>query len=314
MQIAITGATGLIGKHLVDHYLKQNAVVHILSRQVQVIDNEKIRWFQADLADCSPDDLVDFVKGSDILFHCAAELGEDGLVTEVNVGGTKKLFAAAKGHLGRWVQLSSVGVYGQPQSGMIDEDYPADPQNPYEKSKFAADTWLTSAAEGPDTPAIVIIRPSTVYAGNMTNQSLFQLLALLHRGWFRYIGSRYAIMNYVHVDNVLQALLLAGHHPEAPGGTFIVSEYLTIREFIENAAQALDASKPPNLVIPEWIARLISSLGSVFPGFPLTSSRIDALTNHCVYSENAIRNKLGYTPVIPLREGLRRLVSEFLAS
>lgn len=302
MQIAITGATGFIGKRLVQHYENEGAVVHILSRKALPNTNAKTRVYNLDLASCSSEDLVSFVDGCDILYHCAAELRDANKMAQVNEEGTKKLFHAAKGRVGRWVQLSSVGVYGRPRSGVVDESCVTDPQNDYEKSKLAADDWLTNESSKASM-ALTIVRPSTVFAQDMTNQSLFQLAKMIQRGQFIYIGSRHAQMNYVHADNVLAALVLCGQQAKAIGQTYIVSDHLTIGEFVDVLADHLKCARPW-LVVPEVAARALTALLGWIPLFPLTSSRIDAMTNNCIFSDEHIQNQLGFVSQVTLEKGL----------
>lgn len=302
MQIAITGATGFIGRRLVQHYENEGAVVHILSRKALPNTNARTRVYNLDLASCKSEDLVSFVDGCDILYHCAAELRDANKMVQVNEEGTKKLFHAAKGRVGRWVQLSSVGVYGRPRLGLVDESCVTDPQNIYEKSKLAADEWLTNESSGAST-ALTIVRPSTVFAHDMTNQSLFQLAKRIQRGQFIYIGSRQAQMNYVHADNVLAALVLCGQQAKAIGQTYIVSDHMMIGEFVDVLADHLKCARP-RLVVPEVMARALTALFGWIPGFPLTPSRIDAMTNKCIYSDAHIRKQLGFVSQLTLEKGL----------
>jgi nucleoside-diphosphate-sugar epimerase len=311
MQIAITGATGLIGRRLVHYFNNKGAIIHVLSRGAFQNTNSRIRVFNFDLASCSTENLASFTNGCDILYHCAAELSDENKMVQVNVDGTKKLFHAAKGQIGRWVQLSSVGVYGRPRFGMIHESQSSDPKNAYERSKLVADEWLTNES-AKTSMALTIVRPSTVFANDMPNQSIFQLARRIQRGQFMYIGSRNAQMNYVHADNVIAALVLCGYHPQAVGQTYIVSDHLAINEFVDVLVDQLKCRRPW-LVIPEAAARGLTALFGGIPSFPLTSSRIDALTNRCIYSDQHIKKQLGFISQTTLEVGLRQLADYLLA-
>ncbi len=309
MQISITGATGFIGKRLVRYYEERGATIHLLSRKNIPVAGAATRLFKHDLAISDSRDLIDFVSGSDVVYHCAAELTNLSSMREVNVAGTQKLFDAARGRVGRWVQLSSVGVYGQPKSGLVDERHVLDPRSEYEKSKLAADRWLREQSRQHGT-ALTILRPSTVFACDMPNQSLFQFIAAIQRGNFCFIGSKRSQMNYIHADNVLAALVLCGHHAEAAGETFIVSGNLEIGDFAGVVADQLHCARP-RIVIPEAVARAVVALASGIPHFQLTASRIDALTSRSIFAEDHIRQRLGYVPAITLEQGLRKLVDHY---
>jgi nucleoside-diphosphate-sugar epimerase len=305
MKIAITGATGFIGKRLVKHYQDAGAVVHILSRKSLPNPPLNTHVFNFDLTTCRPEDLIPFVTDCDVLYHCAAELNDPHKMVQVNEQGTQTLFQAAQNRIGRWVQLSSVGVYGRPRTGIIDETYPPSPQNAYEKSKLAADIALTKASVAA-AMALTIVRPSTVFANDMPNQSLFQMIRKIQQGQFIYIGSRQAQMNYVHADDVLAALILCGHHPQAAGQTYIVSEHITIARFVDTLATQLQCARPW-LVLPESVARTLTALFNGKSFFPLTPSRIDAMTNQSIFSDAHLRTQLGFSVPISLEVGLRQL-------
>jgi nucleoside-diphosphate-sugar epimerase len=255
------------------------------------------------------EDLVPFVDGSDLVYHCAAELEEPSAMQALNVEATQKLFRAARGRIGRWVQLSSVGVYGSRWHGRQDESTVPAPQNDYERSKLAADLWLQAESRDAVAP-VVIVQPSTVFANDMPNESLFQLFAAIRRGLFCYIGSKRAIMNYVHADSVLAALVLCGHHPAAAGDRFIVSESLDIGRFASIVAERLGCRRP-SMIVPEPVARGLAGLAAILPHFPLTKGRIEAMTNRCLFADDRIRQRLGYTSTAPLEDSLRQLVDYF---
>ena len=108
MIIAITGGSGFIGKKLVDRHIQQGDQVRLLSRK-SPLRSVDVQYFLGDLSSSSVD-LSDFVDSVDILYHCAGEVNNKSLMQELHVNGTQRLVDAAQGKIGRWVQLSSVGV------------------------------------------------------------------------------------------------------------------------------------------------------------------------------------------------------------
>jgi len=246
----------------------------------------------------------------DVLYHCAAELRDPSRMEAVNVGGTAKLIEAAAGRVGRWVQLSSVGVYGPVRAGLVAEASPERPVGSYERTKTQADDLVREAA-ALGAFAYSMLRPSTVFGNDMPNQSLVQWVGAIQRGLFFYIGKHGAMVNYVHVNSVVDALLLCGLAEAAKGRSYIVSEEMEIERFVGLICQTLGRTSPW-LRMPEGVARVTSSVGGLFGSrFPLTQSRIDALTNSAVYSSKKIRTELGYVPSVPLEEGLRGFVNNW---
>lgn len=309
MIAAVTGGTGFIGRRLVVRLCAQGHQVRVLSRRgkAQAELGAGVEVIDGDLTDATTE-LRRFVDGADVLYHCAGELRDPGRMRALHVEGTGRLLAVARG-VGRWVQLSSVGAYGPRRAGVIVEDAPLNPEGEYEITKAEADRLIAEAAE--QGLSSVTVRPSNVFGAGMPNRSLYQMIAMIQRGLFFFIGKPGASANYVHVDNVVDALILCGRHPSAPGRTYIVSDFADLERFVATIAAGL--GKPaPTLRVPEAVARTGAFLGAAIPGFPLTRSRIDALVVRSRYSIDRIRRELGFSLRVPVEEGLRELVRDWL--
>lgn len=153
----------------------------------------------------------------------------------------------------------------------------------------------------------VILRPSNVYGAGMTNRSLYALIAMIQRGLFFFIGKKGASANYIHVDNVVEALLLCGTMPQAAGKVYNLSEHRSMETFIGVIAQSL-GKEMPHARVPEAFIRLLAKLLGNLPGMPLTEARVDALTGHAIYSSEKIERELGYRHQVSMENGLRDLV------
>ena len=93
--IAITGATGFIGKLLVEKHLQLGDTVKILSRKKHGW-NKATNHYRTDLI--SPDMRVieSFLDGAEVIYNCAGEINNQSLMNQTHVEGTKKLLFAAK--------------------------------------------------------------------------------------------------------------------------------------------------------------------------------------------------------------------------
>jgi nucleoside-diphosphate-sugar epimerase len=306
MIIAITGATGFIGKRLIKHHLLANDEVRFLTRNPNILnDFTGARGYLGDLSVNSLE-YENFLDGVDVLYHLAAELKNENQMWSVNVSGTKNLLEAANGRVKRWVQLSSTGVYGKPRDAVITEESEVHPHNLYEKSKAEADRMVEDYCQS-NNISFCILRPSNVYGPDMTNQSLFHLIRLFSIGLFFYVGKKGAIMNYIHVDNVIHALTLCGkstlpkrHH------TFIVSDYCSIEKMAEVISTSIGKSTP-KLRLPTILVRVITLLCEQFPKSPLKQSRIDAITGRSTYSSSLIAETLGYHNLVSIEQGFSEL-------
>lgn len=285
--VAVTGGTGFVGTELVKTCLSEGCQVRVLSRNPDISD-ESVEWFQGDLTDKHfvPSAFLDSV---DILYHCAAELKDESKMFELHVTATQKLVSFAEGRVKRWVQLSSVGVYGDIGDFEVDETTLENPSGSYEISKTLADQIVMSS----NIPS-VIVRPSNVFGIGMPNQSFKQLVLSVDKGWFFYFGNRMAQMKYVHVCDVVNALILCGNHKSAVGRTFIVSETLILEEFVRSICKARGV-KTPEIDLPFSIVTAFVKLLERLPKFPLSSTRLNSLSNYGSYSSRSIEMDLGFS-------------------
>jgi len=64
------------------------------------------------------DSLPSFVKGVDVLYHCAAEILDESKMFKINVIGTQNLVNASTGIINTGSNLAAQGVYGKIKSGL----------------------------------------------------------------------------------------------------------------------------------------------------------------------------------------------------
>lgn len=307
--VAITGATGFIGRHLVARHVALGDEVRYLTRSAEGAPLPGAFRHVGDLVGAE-DDLKRFVRGTDVLYHCAAELLNASRMESTNVSGTRNLLLAVQGEVGRWVQLSSTGVYGLQRGGEVDEDTGLRPSNAYERSKAAADSLVLEAADRQGLPCVVL-RPSNVYGADMSNRSLFQLIRMVDNGLFFFIGPPGAVANYIHVENVVDALLACGQASLSQNGrAYIVSDHCLLENFVGIIVANL-GRPAPRLRLPLWLMHATAHLCASIPGFPLKPARVAALTDRTVYRTDRIVRELGYCNRITLEHGLGELVKEW---
>lgn len=287
MTIAITGASGFIGAQLAKRHTKMGDKVRVLSR-FYYPNKTGVHCFCGDLTNTSID-LAGFLNDVDILYHCAGEIKNESLMIPLHVNGTERLVNAAKGKIGRWVQLSSVGVYGSYRDGIIVEESNRLPIGMYETTKAASDNIVKHSGI-----PYVILRPSNVFGKGMPNQSLKGLIKAIHKGVFFFIGKKdKSLVNYVHVSDVVNALVSCGTDDRAVGEDFNLSQLTTVDKMIASFASGMKSNKKV-LRIPESFVRILVGVVGWIPRFPLTTSRVDALTSKCVYNSTKIQKLLNF--------------------
>ena len=309
MRVGITGATGFVGSALARRHLERGDAVRCLSRRAPT-HGTTIPEVQIVTGDLTQADarLKRFADCLDVLYHCAAEAGDEGRMPAVNVRGTSTLLQAAAGRVGRWVQLSSAGVYGRHRDGVVSEATPLCPDGSYETTKAEADALVVEAARMGRIASFALLRPTMVFGSGMPNRSIAQMIHIIERGLFFFIGKSGASANYVHLASVVDALVLCGTSPPAAGRTYNLSDWTTVKEFARTIADAL-GQRRPKIRLPERPVRaVVKTVGAAMP-LPLTEGRIDALVSRVRYPADRIQRELHYRFSVSIAAGLADMVA-----
>lgn len=300
MKVLVLGANGFIGARLVDRLIETGHEVKILTRSQGKTKNPNAEIFIGDLKDpqLDADSLLD---GCEVVFNCAGEIRNEALMRELHVDSTNRLLKiaskkAAENKIIHWVQLSSVGAYGSVPDvdRVVTEDTKVNPKGEYEITKTIADKNIMSMSkDGGFTYSI--LRPSNVFGPEMPNNSIRQLIGVVRRRLFFYVGFNEPIVTYVHVDDVVSALVLCGFDKRAKGEIFNISNDCSLRELIEGIALSLSVPAP-SLRIPKILIRsAVAVLSVVTKGF-ITQERVNALTSRTRYPATKLKQKLGFEP------------------
>jgi nucleoside-diphosphate-sugar epimerase len=314
-KVLVTGATGFVGRHLVNKLLAVGQSVRVLTR-----DKSKALHLWGGSVDIVVGDLTDrdslksIAKDIDIVYHLAGEIKEKEKFYKVNVEGTKNLLQVCLGsEISKFVHFSSAGVTGPSAGKVVDERTPCNPISDYERSKYegeriALDFWAKFGMP------VTIVRPTIIFGEGRKRgaDSFATWLTMIQKRRFWFIGSGDYVANYIYVGDVVEACMLIAKRSDAIGEVYIVSDPCTMREFVGTIADILDV-KYPRMSIPRPLAYLIAAnlqIISRIAGFSplLTVNRVRALTNPTLYSAEKIRKELGFIPPLGFREGLRRTI------
>lgn len=306
--IFLTGASGFIGSQFLRLVLKSGYHVKVLSRNPgQWANNTSVEVYEGDLS--REINWTRALKGVSVVVHMAAEIRDKNIMQSVNFDEPFRfLNAAIDAGVHRWVQLSSVGAYGTVQDGMVDEHWHECPVGLYEKTKSDFDLALIEASKSSHLE-VCIVRPSNVYGPGMSNQSIQQMLNAIQKNFFAFIGPKGASANYVHVQDVVKALDLCVRHPQAANQTYIVSAWSTIEELASGLAIGVGLN-PPSRRIPLRVATLIARMMQWWSRWPLTLSRVQAMSLRSRYSTEKIEKELGWKLTVPVKEGMREIARD----
>jgi nucleoside-diphosphate-sugar epimerase len=311
----VTGASGFIGGRLAERLAVEEGVrVRAMVRNPKKAD--RLRKFpleivQADLLD--PPSLRKVIDGCDLVFHCAALVRETGDRNEfyrTNVQGTENILkVSSDAGINKFIQFSSVAVYGMKPPDGSDETTPYQPcGNVYCDTKIASEKAVWTAHKETRLP-VVVIRPTNVY-GPYSNAWTVRPIKLINSGQMILINEGTGINNYVYIDNLLDATLSATKRDESVGQVYLISDGVPVtwKEFFGYYAQM--AGKRNIRSVPQWLAKVIAlgmEITSKFSGRPpkITREAIRFLTHRARFSIKKAVHELGYQPRFSLEEGMK---------
>lgn len=290
MIVAVTGATGYVGRFIVARLIAEGARVRAWRRAGSDLRGmpETIDWVEGDLT--TPGAGEALAEGADALVHAALEHmpgryrgGEGGdLVAYVkaNVGGSLALLAAAeKAGVGRAVVLSSRAVFGQ-SAGALSDDAPVAPDTHYGAGKVALEAFVRSlACKGWPVAAL---RPTGVYGvvEPLARSKWHDIVEAALKG--EPISPRAG--TEVHGRDVADAVwrLLSADPALVAGRAFNCSDILVSRREIVEIVQRIagvDGPLPEAGPAPTNVMRCdgLESLGVRFGGRPLFEATIAEL-------------------------------------
>lgn len=305
MKIALTGGRGFIGRSIARQLVLAGHSVKILTRDSEKSHTNNCTSFIGDLLHSPSSKLSEFVGDAECIIHLAGEINDVSKMKPLHVDGTARLIEAVQNPSVRWIQISSCGVYGNQLSAIIDECAPCRPVGVYEETKFASELMVRNATDAGKF-ASTILRPSIVYGAEMKNNSLRALIKAIKHNRFFFIGQPGALYNLVHVDDLADAVVLALNDINR-SAIYNVSTALTIESVVEKVELALNL-KSRRVRINKFFADATATMFSPFPRFPLTRSRVAALSCQTSYSADSIHQLLGWHPKIDLVDVIPELI------
>ena len=311
-RILVTGAGGLIGKHLVPMLRERGHSVVVLSRRATTAGEDGVEVRRGDLSD--PASLGEALLGCTSVIHAAGELFDAARMRATNVEGTRNLLRALPGTVRHVVHVSSIGVIGPVAGVDVDEGATCAPQSEYERTKLEAERIALQLAASSGV-GVTVLRPTNVFGEREDKgrpDSFLALLGAIQKRRFVFFG-REAMSNYVYAGDVAAACVAAVDL--CPGGLIHLNDPSSLEEFVSLAAQALHVA-PPTLRVPipiAYAAAMVSQL--VFAALPrnppLTVSRVRALTTRTRYVSRRIPREFDWRPPFGLGEGLLRTVAHY---
>lgn len=335
----VTGGTGFLGRRLVERLLAAGRPVTVFARRPDAeLAARGVRFISASLDDARA--VESACAGIGTIFHVAAKVGVWGRYEDffrANVLGTRALLAGARAHgVARFVHTSTPSVvYNGHALANADESLPLTTAcpSPYPLTKAIAEREVLAANTRDHTGLQTIaLRPHLIW-GVGDPHLVPRVLARARAGRLRIVGDGQNRVDMVHVDNAVDAHLLAEQAlsapqlstltsplPAAAGRAYFITngEPVFLWDWINSLLAAL--GEPP--VTRRISLRAASAIGAVCETAwrtlplrgepPMTRFIAAELAKDHWFNLAAARRDLGYTPRITMAAGTAELVTSLL--
>jgi UDP-glucose 4-epimerase len=291
--VLVTGGAGFVGRSVVRALRRQGAQVTVVD--LQPFPDGDVTSVVGEITDPPTRDAA-VVEGLDGIVHLAAvtsvlrSMEDPGGVYEANVAATAGLLELARTRgIGRFLLASTNAVAGDVGEATIHEDIPLRPLTPYGATKAACEMLLSGygGAYGMSTCAL---RLTNVYGQGMTHKDSFVarlMRAAITGDTVEIYGDGTQRRDFVHVDDVVQGLLLAWRR-HCTGSLIIGSgSSITVLDLLDQARRVTGRPLPAVHVAPK-------------PG-----------EMPAVIVDIGRARSLGYRPTVALEDGLLTAWADF---
>lgn len=318
MKIAIIGASGFIGTHLI------NLLKNCSSFDIANIDKRQSHFHPeittiANVLD--KDKLVKLLVGTDLVVLLAAEHRDDvspfSLYYDVNVGGLQNTLEAMEANgVKRIVFTSSVAIYGLNKKNP-NEEHPVDPFNHYGRSKWQAEQVLQEWYKAHPDRNINILRPTVIF-GEHNRGNVYNLLRQLASGKFMMVGKGDNKKSMAYVGNVVDFIkfLIENKTEGYNVYNYIDKPDFTMNGLVDYVSEVLKKHIPATR-IPLWLGMLGGYCFDVlafltWKKLTVSSIRVKKFCATTLFDATKVQES-GFKAPYTLREGLARTLEfEFL--
>ena len=321
-KVLVTGANGLIGRHLVRRLLQEGNRVRIFVRRqppAEFMNDRNIEVFLGDLGDPSAVDRA--VAGAEIVYHVGAAMKGGAHDHERGtVCGTQNIVdSALRHHVHRLVYISSLSCLHAAvarSGGVVTEDWPVEPyptkRGAYTQAKTAAEKIVLDAVRDRHLPA-VLLRPGRVFGPGMT---------LLTPEVARRLGNLYVILGdgtrklpLVYVEDVIDAAALAAETSKFDGRVFHIvdrtqiTQNQVVRDYVsKNTKKAAVLHVPVAIVYGlafgfELLSKVLNR------SVPLSIYRVKSALARMRFDCSRAENELGWQPRVGVVCGLQETMA-----
>ena len=319
--IAVTGAAGFVGSHLVRYLAERNvkvrAVINRSPLPEDLRDHPSVESYICSITNRK--EMTRCFEGIDVVYHLATALG-NRIVTDdeffnINREGTRNVLSAAiECGVKKVIHFSSAGVYGR-SSGFIAQKE-TDPLNPidiYERSKQEGEQAALSFSEQLE---VVVLRPGWVYGEG--DRRTFKLIRQIHSGLFFIAGSGKINHTPVYVGDLVKAAVMSVEKGKSGEIYNVGYEMVPVETMVNTIAGAMNKGIIP-IKLPIWMvyppAYLLSRLFALFgKEAPLSPAKLAFFMRGKPLDSSKIKEEFGIVSYSTFAEGMRRAIDWYKAN
>ncbi len=303
--VALTGATGFIGRHVAADLVARGVAVTVIVRPESKHNAPPGTTVVHAPLDAAA--LQQAFAGVDTVVHLAGVVSavDPRVFTAVNVDGTRAVASAASRVGARLVHISSLAAAGPAPAAAPhrEEDAPR-PLTPYGASKLESERVVQSTGD----LRWLILRPGVVYGP--TDRAVFPLFQAAQRGVLPLVGRPDAAYTFIYVTDLVRAIIAAVDNRDAAGTVFAGHAAPVTPIALLEAIQAANGRKARVIPIPLPITH-VAALACDVAGrilrkpMPLNLWRYAEMASEgFVCRVDRMRDELGVTASVGLREGM----------
>lgn len=327
----VTGGSGFVGKRLIQALIAQGWAVRALARSPETASamaSLGAEPVMGGLHDRSV--LATGMMDTEVIFHVAALFklwGKHSEFDKVNVEGMRTLVdaAVATPSVRKVVAVSAAAVVqGDPEAMIaIDERLPVQMRSftPYSSSKAVGENVLLSANNRRASFETISIRPPMIWGAGMP--MLDQMVEAVKSGNWQWVDRGEQPTSTCHLDNLVDALLLAADHGNGGEAYFVAdAENGTLKNIVSDLL-ATKHVRAADKSIPFGIAWIVAgALGIAWRLFnlkgepPITRQMLRLIGKPFTIRWDKAKRDLGYTPRVTWKDGIAEMtpISEITTS
>ncbi len=320
-KVLVTGATGLIGRHLVRQLLQKGDRVRIFVRRPppEFTNDLNIEAFLGDLGDPAAVDRA--VSGTNIVYHLGATMkGSAHDHERGTVCGTQNIVDSVLRHdVQRLVYVSSLSCLHAADSGrgaIVTEDWPVEPfpikRGAYTQAKTEAEKIVRDAVRHRQLRAVVL-RPGRVFGPGMT--LLTPEVARRIGNFFVILGDGTHELPLVFVEDVVNAIVLAAENSKFDGRVFHIVDRTHITQNQLVGDYILKNDKTAKVVhVPVAILYALAAglevLSKVLNrAVPLSIYRVKSALARMQFDCSRAAREIGWQPRVGIASGLQETMA-----